>query len=421
MFQLRSFTETRDSFKDTGLGGLCLPTPRGDSDKTIAETEKEKLSYTTKSPSVPKLPRQVVFWLPPGMPNGAAGGILVREEQFARDLLYNTRRSVSDFQLLKSLPNYVRCCSGCRSGGKAARGLRAGKACGKGVPAGWEAAGGNGVRRLGARKSSLLIGRFPQKKSPSRSRSDPWFPETGAISGRGEQVQEKGPKSERRDFVGLVCRGLVFCFFFTPDAPEGNSLCSRRVRENAAPRLPPSPLSLSPRCPSATPPQARRTPPQGLPAPLTTLALRLYSPLRRGPYRLPRAAPGPCRHGTGGLPRRRPPHAKAELLPPCLPPQPLRSPSPPLTDPPLPRLLTRPPLPQWAGPGSAPPAAALRRAGAEGGGKLVAEEGPGGPCRRWSGSRTSPWATASSGSKSASTSRATGPTSGWCGARSGTW
>uniref|UniRef100_G1KP12 Metallo-beta-lactamase domain containing 2 n=1 Tax=Anolis carolinensis TaxID=28377 RepID=G1KP12_ANOCA len=42
-------------------------------------------------------------------------------------------------------------------------------------------------------------------------------------------------------------------------------------------------------------------------------------------------------------------------------------------------------------------------------------------CLRWSGSRTSPWAEASTGSRSASTSPGTGPTSCWCGARSGTW
>lgn len=41
-------------------------------------------------------------------------------------------------------------------------------------------------------------------------------------------------------------------------------------------------------------------------------------------------------------------------------------------------------------------------------------------CRRWSGSRTSPWAAASTGSRSASTNRVTGPIYGWCAAHSGT-
>lgn len=80
-----------------------------------------------------------------------------------------------------------------------------------------------------------------------------------------------------------------------------------------------------------------------------------------------------------------------------------------------PRSLTHPQLPQWAGPAAAPPAAAALTV------ERRRREAALGRCRRWSGSRTSPWVTGSSGSKSASTSRATGRTSGWCGARSETW
>lgn len=145
------------------------------------------------------------------MPNGAEPGAFWCVKNSLRVICSKPREGAFQISAFK-IPSELRTLLlGLSVGGKAAGGLRAGKACGEGVPAGWEAAGGNGVRRLGGPKSSLLIGRFPQKKTPLDRVRTPGFQRQ--VRSAGEEVQEKGPKSERRDFVGLVCR---FVFFFFP-------------------------------------------------------------------------------------------------------------------------------------------------------------------------------------------------------------
>lgn len=154
VFQLRSFTETCDFFQAYWLRKFMSTDTIKRQWQMTGEILTEKLNCT----SMTKLPWQLMFWLPRGMPNGALGHIFMFTDSLCVICSTNEKANFR-FQLLKFLHNYVRCCSGSQSG-EGCSGLWEGKARGNGpcwLRGGWSNGGGCEETRMSSCYCTIFL------------------------------------------------------------------------------------------------------------------------------------------------------------------------------------------------------------------------------------------------------------------------